>query len=265
MGKVMIDYLPDGEAQALKIEQAIASHVETTLSLRDVALTGRLNELEAIVSETDIFIVVWSESAQLFGNSTAYSRERAKQLFDVGPDNFLIFNPDDRPLPLVLSDLKTVKTISEIDHQISLLLLASEQSETSFSSAPQLEGQYFLSYSSLDSDCADTLENNISKRAVVWRDRSGMTGPTIYGTQILRAIDTSEGLVLLLTRNSQKSPHCIREVYAAVEGGKNIIAFSEIHPEDLLEDWRYPLMTVQLYQIDCNNVSEQVIVNAMRD
>ena len=73
--------------------------------------------------------------------------------------------------------------------------------------------QIFISYSSKDDieafKLCDYLEKNQKKCFIAPRD---IQPGKEYGEEIINGIDGSVGMVLLLSQNSNRSPHVLREV-----------------------------------------------------
>lgn len=105
--------------------------------------------------------------------------------------------------------------------------------------------QIFISYSSKDNieafKLCDYLEKNQKKCFIAPRD---IQPGKEYGEEIINGIDGSGGMVLLLSENSNKSPHVLREVERAVS--KNIpIYVHSLEPVELTKSMEYFLMTHQ--------------------
>lgn len=105
--------------------------------------------------------------------------------------------------------------------------------------------QIFISYSSKDQKEAfkvcELLEKNGKKCFIAPRDiRMGRE----YGEEIVDGIDGSEMMILLLSNNSNQSPHVLREVERAVS--KNIpILTCKLEDVELSKSMEYFLMTHQ--------------------
>ncbi|NBC21583.1 MAG: TIR domain-containing protein [Alphaproteobacteria bacterium] len=259
----MIDYMPDGEDLALMLEGRLAEFGEVYLSIRDIlrsVLHG--TDLNEIVDKTDWFIVIWSAQAEALGEQVSYSRSKAKELYDVGPEKFIVFNPENRRLPLIMSDLPAAQTL---DHVKRFVQQGGDRDNRSGSQRIDAAGQIFLSYSSKNYECADELCRILGEDHQVWRDTTGMGGPSAYGTQILRAISECSGLLLLLTEESAASPHCLREVYAAVENNKRIFVISEVTRDNIQEDWHYPLLSLHINEFDCRKINREQILRVLEN
>lgn len=103
----------------------------------------------------------------------------------------------------------------------------------------------FISYSSKDNveafKICNYLEKNEKKCFIAPRD---IQPGKEYGEEIINGIDGSVGMVLLLSENSNKSPHVLREVERAVS--KNIpIYVHSLEKVELTKSMEYFLMTHQ--------------------
>lgn len=108
----------------------------------------------------------------------------------------------------------------------------------------------FISHSSKDADLAmglcDYLELNGKECFIAPRDiRPGFE----YAEEIVRGIDNSDTIILLLTKDANKSPHVLREVERAVS--KNIpIMICKLEEVTLSKSMEYFLMTHQWMDIN---------------
>jgi hypothetical protein len=95
----------------------------------------------------------------------------------------------------------------------------------------------FISYSSIDKPTADAIcavmENNAIRCWIAPRDViSGM----LWDEQVLEAIENARAMVLVLTKNSNRSPEVQKEVMAAVNAGTVVIPIrlEEVEPSRML-------------------------------
>lgn len=125
----------------------------------------------------------------------------------------------------------------------------------------------FLSHSSKNADIAselcEFLESNGKKCFIAPRDiRFGME----YAEEIVNGIDESEAMILILSKDSNESPHVLREIERAVSKGIPIIVY-RIEEVQLSKSLEYFLMTNQwmdaMKMSDYNNIL--VCVNQVLD
>lgn len=103
----------------------------------------------------------------------------------------------------------------------------------------------FISHSSKDahiaSELCEYLENNGKKCFIAPRD---IQYGNEYAEEIINGIDNSESMVLLLSNNSNNSPHVLREIERAVSKSIPIIIY-KLEDVELSKSMEYFLMTHQ--------------------
>ena len=121
----------------------------------------------------------------------------------------------------------------------------------------------FLSHSSIDADVANGLCQELEKNGIgcflAPRDiRSGHE----YAEEIIYGIDRSDAMILVLSNNSNQSPHVLREVERAVSKNIPIIVY-RIEDVILTKSMEYFLMSHQW--LNGKDEDYQDMVNAVRN
>lgn len=110
--------------------------------------------------------------------------------------------------------------------------------------------QIFISYSSKDNieafQVCEYLEQNAVSCFIAPRN---IQPGKEYGEEIINGIDSSRAMVLLLSENSNKSPHVLREVERAVSKGMPIYVYC-LEQVELTKSMEYFLMTHQWGSMD---------------
>jgi tetratricopeptide (TPR) repeat protein len=102
-----------------------------------------------------------------------------------------------------------------------------------------MEHNLFLSYSSHDEDTAFQVRGWLDERDLrCWIAPKGISPGEIWADQIVRALRTSEVLLLLLSEHCIRSQHTFREVVLADQYGLEIIPI-RISNTDLTDAWNY--------------------------
>lgn len=118
----------------------------------------------------------------------------------------------------------------------------------------------FISYSSKDSDEAlaacKALEEGGNACFIAPRDIQ--TGKE-YAEEIVNGIDAAEAMILLLSENSNRSPHVLREVERAVSKGIPIL-ICKLEEVELSKSMEYFLMTHQWIQVERNKEYRQILM-----
>ena len=117
----------------------------------------------------------------------------------------------------------------------------------------------FISYSNKNSDIAfevcDFLEKNNNHCFIAPRDiRTGFS----YAEEIMRGIDSTDILVLLLSAESNDSPHVLREVERAVNARVPIITY-KIGEVSLSKSFEYFLMPFQWLEMTADRNHAQLL------
>ncbi len=117
----------------------------------------------------------------------------------------------------------------------------------------------FISHSSLNSDAAEKLCAMLEKQSfdcfIAPRDiRSGYE----YAEELVNGIDNSDLVVLLLSKDSNTSPHVLREVERAVSKKKPIIVY-KLEEVTLTKSLEYFLMTHQWVNTKPGNNFDEII------
>ncbi len=117
----------------------------------------------------------------------------------------------------------------------------------------------FISHSSLNSDAAEKLCAMLEKKGfncfIAPRDiRSGFE----YAEELVNGIDNSDLVVLLLSKDSNDSPHVLREVERAVSKKKSIIVY-KLEEVTLTKSLEYFLMTHQWVNTKPGNNFDEII------
>ena len=264
--KVLIDYLPTEVAEAAALQRALLDNrIKSKLSLEEV---GDFSNVEShvmrLAEESDCFVLVWSPTAtQLFeAEKIVVAKELARRFFGIGPDKFVIWRTGGAIVPFTLSDLPSYDSIEEILLYVRHLLFGERVISGDFI-RPTGPKDFFLSHSSKDMACADRLRRMLEEKVSVWYAPRDLRQLGMYGKAILVAVRSCERMLLLLTPNSISSPHCIREVYLALENRKQIVVLSELPHDKITDDWAYPLAGVHLAAFDCANAEPNVLQHVL--
>ena len=113
-------------------------------------------------------------------------------------------------------------------------------------------GYAFISYSTKNQTSADAIRELFNRNGIeTWMSAYDVPAGSNYPTDINRAIRLCSCFVLLLSKESQRSPWVEREVNSAISKGKQVIA---VQLEDFaLND------AFDLYLTNCNNTTVRVI------
>lgn len=118
----------------------------------------------------------------------------------------------------------------------------------------------FISYSSKDSDEAlaacKALEEGGNACFIAPRD---IQPGKEYAEEIVNGIDAAEAMILLLSENSNRSPHVLREVERAVSKGIPIL-ICKLEEVELSKSMEYFLMTHQWIQVERNKEYRQILM-----
>lgn len=263
--RVVIDHLPTDAAESRLLQSLLRDkEIDAVLTLEHVELyTNVEGQIAQLANSADCFVIVWSPTAAtLFdANHMIAAREAAQRVFQVGREKLIIWSTSDAAIPFELSDIPFVSSRDELVAELADRLRNIRMRAYVMHSLdprefePHQNKEIFLSYSSTDHDCAQQVVGRFEPDHSVWFAPRDLRGPGLYGNAILSAIMGCHHVVLLLTKSSVRSPHCIREIYLAVEERKPISVLCELATDQLPTDWRYPLAGIQLRDFDCRTAS----------
>jgi TIR domain len=110
-------------------------------------------------------------------------------------------------------------------------------------------GHIFISYSRREREFVDSFVSRIESAGQrVWIDHQKIQAGGLWRTQIVQAIDTCDGFVLMLSTNSAASDNVRREVDIALDSGRHIYIML-LEPVKLPADMRYELIGLQYIDI----------------
>ena len=110
-------------------------------------------------------------------------------------------------------------------------------------------GQVFASYSRRDTETVDNIVEDMSEAGIsVWIDREAIKAGNTWRVQIVKAIDTCDAFVLMLSPNSAASDNVRREIDLASESGRVIFAML-LEPVKLPPEIRYQLAGLQFIDV----------------
>ncbi len=106
-------------------------------------------------------------------------------------------------------------------------------------------GHIFVSYSRRDQEIVERFVGMMESAGMsVWIDRQKIKPGKLWRTQIVQAIDTCDGFVLLLSTNSATSDNVRRELDLAHDSGRSIFVMM-LEPVKLPAEIRYQLIGLQ--------------------
>lgn len=110
-------------------------------------------------------------------------------------------------------------------------------------------GQVFTSYSRRDTETVDNIVGKLSQAGMsIWLDREAIKAGNSWRVQIVRAIDTCDAFVLMLSGNSAASDNVRKEIDLAQDSGRVIFAML-LEPVKLPAEIRYQLAGLQFIDI----------------
>jgi hypothetical protein len=110
-------------------------------------------------------------------------------------------------------------------------------------------GQVFTSYSRRDTETVDNIVGKLSQAGMsIWIDREAIKAGNSWRVQIVRAIDTCDAFVLMLSGNSAASDNVRKEIDLAQDSGRIIFAIL-LEPVKLPAEIRYQLAGLQFIDI----------------
>jgi adenylate cyclase len=102
-----------------------------------------------------------------------------------------------------------------------------------------------ISYSSRDRDRILEIAGELRRAGVsVWIDQGGIDAATLWGAEIVKAIDGCRVLLLALSAAAAQSANVVREVSLALDRKKNILPVN-LEPVEVPVALRYPLAGLQ--------------------
>jgi TolB-like protein len=122
-----------------------------------------------------------------------------------------------------------------------------------------------VSYSSKDRARVTQLVDHLRRSGVsVWIDQGGIDGATLWGEEIVEAIEGSKALILALSANSAESQNVVKEVSLALERKKSILPVN-LEPVEVPKALRYPLAGIQhvSYHADATAEDLQNVLRAL--
>jgi Tol biopolymer transport system component len=106
-------------------------------------------------------------------------------------------------------------------------------------------GHIFISYSRRDQEFVERFVEIMQSAGMnVWMDRQKIKAGKLWRTQIVQAIDTCDGFVLMLSTNSAASDNVRREIDLAHDSGRSIYVMV-LEPVKLPAEIRYQLIGLQ--------------------
>jgi TolB-like protein/Flp pilus assembly protein TadD len=106
-------------------------------------------------------------------------------------------------------------------------------------------GDVFVSYSREDKDRVLDLTAKLRAAGVpLWMDVSGIDGATMWGEEIVNALEKSKVLLLLVTESAVRSPNVAKEVVLASERKSHILPV-HLEPTQIPPGLKYPLAGIQ--------------------
>jgi len=106
-------------------------------------------------------------------------------------------------------------------------------------------GHIFVSYSRRDQEIVERFVGMMESAGMsVWIDRQKIQAGRLWRTQIVQAIDTCDGFVLMLSANSASSDNVRREIDLALDSGRSIFIML-LEQVKLPTDMRYQLIGLQ--------------------
>jgi hypothetical protein len=128
-------------------------------------------------------------------------------------------------------------------------------------------GHIFVSYSRRDQEIVDRFVEMMETAGMgVWIDRQKIQAGRLWRTQIVQAIDTCDGFVLMLSSNSAASDNVRREIDLALDSGRNIFILL-LEQVKLTADMRYQLIGLQHIDVKLLGLSKAVkqLIETLRE
>src|SRR5688500_8535561 len=118
--------------------------------------------------------------------------------------------------------------------------------------------EIFTSYSRRDTETVDTIVGKMTQAGIhVWIDRADIKAGNTWRVQIVQAIDTCPGFVLMLSPNSAASDNVRKEIDLSQDSGRTIFAVM-LEPTKLPAEIRYQLAGLQFIDVQMLGRDEAV-------
>jgi TolB-like protein/tetratricopeptide (TPR) repeat protein len=102
-----------------------------------------------------------------------------------------------------------------------------------------------VSYASADRERVNVIVSQLREDQYdIWIDKGGIEGASLWGEEIVEAIESAQVLLLMLSAKSVASSHVLKEVTIALEGKKHILPVY-LEEVQLSRALQYPLAGVQ--------------------
>jgi hypothetical protein len=127
--------------------------------------------------------------------------------------------------------------------------------------------QVFTSYSRRDTETVDNIVEEMNEAGIsVWIDREAIKAGNTWRVQIVKAIDTCDAFVLMLSSNSAASDNVRREIDLASESGRVIFAIM-LEPVKLPAEIRYQLAGLQFIDVKMLGLEKSVhqLIETLRE
>ena len=113
-------------------------------------------------------------------------------------------------------------------------------------------GYVFISYSRRDSQLVDTLKYRLESNGIqVWVDRTDIQGGSKWRGEIVKAIEGSESMIVILSQDSIQSDNVRKELDIAEGQNSKIIPFF-IESVEIPPDFKYQLVGLQRINMEGN-------------
>jgi adenylate cyclase len=105
--------------------------------------------------------------------------------------------------------------------------------------------EVFISYSRADKDRVLALADKLRAAGVsLWIDQSGIDAASMWGEEIVKALDGAKVMLLMLTESAVNSHNVIKEVVLASERKGHILPV-HLEPTEIPPSFKYPLAGIQ--------------------
>lgn len=124
----------------------------------------------------------------------------------------------------------------------------------------------FISYSREDKDKVLDLTGKLKAAGVpLWMDVGGIDGATMWGEEIVHALESAKVLLLMVTESSVRSHNVAKEVVLASERKGHILPV-HLEPTQIPPSLRYPLAGIQHIEYFQGNPDEnlEIIIRALK-
>ncbi|MFI5263947.1 MAG: TIR domain-containing protein [Candidatus Kapaibacterium sp.] len=108
-----------------------------------------------------------------------------------------------------------------------------------------MAAEVFISYSREDKDSVLALAKKLQDAGVsLWIDEGGIDGATMWGEEIVNALENAKVLLLMVTERSVNSHNVVKEVVLASEHKEHILPI-HLEPTRIPSGLKYPLAGIQ--------------------